>query len=680
MAYSDYFSQYYRTLMLQDCAQLGRRMFIGDGTNPNMVSDGFSTHDRIMGCWPQQGTLTLALSATGTPAALETGETYTYGVRRVARVGTMEIPSAMTLGTLENASGATRDGKVTLVEYEYAPDAGSEVEVLYEVWRSKKDALTLLYRVAQLTEAQFDLLTTGIYVDVTPDASLNLANSYNTETADPNQFVPPCRYVRAWKGRLVLAGSCKYDLGTATVTAGTLDEVVIGDGGNVRAVDVGAYLHLHGERITRYITAADEASLTLTLDDDVSEAKDAVAFSLFRDYETIYVTNPLAENIEGYTVGYTVYSNQGTDDPIMGLGVSGSYCYVFRRYSVEALEGVDTAGTTQLTGIAGGAGCVSHATIADQSQGCPGVIRYCGENGVWFISGTEDVKISRDIDYILQNDVDHQYDNWTHGVWDAENQLYHLWVFRRGDVEDNGGLQVPQLLLTWDATLKFWYVSEMAVSRAAIAYDEEGKRHVVIGVAGGYAYMNLGDYDGVDVSGTLVAADSSTASTLTDASGGFSTDYTGLAGFPIHVTHSDGTWERRIVKSNTADTITIYGEWDTNPATGDTYHVGAIRWNATTREIDGLGTFENEKVYKDLIVVHDKAASATTVTILNTAPADAATRTQENDFDFSLGMGTRLQAAQAGLRGRWLHMKLSGDGTVPIVIHAIQATTENARG
>lgn len=76
---------------LRDWAQLGGRVFVADGVNPNLCLDGDATHDRIMGCFPQQS-LAVAL---GGGTALRGNTAYLYGVRRVVRLGAIEVPSAV---------------------------------------------------------------------------------------------------------------------------------------------------------------------------------------------------------------------------------------------------------------------------------------------------------------------------------------------------------------------------------------------------------------------------------------------------------------------------------------------------------------------------------------------------------------------------------------------------------
>lgn len=85
------------------------------------------------------------------------------------------------------------------------------------------------------------------------------------------------------------------------------------------------------------------------------------------------------------------------------------------------------------------------------------------------------------------------------------------------------------------------------------------------------------------VRGTLTAA---TMSSLTDSTAAFATAGAGLAGLPVAVQSSAGTWTWRRIATNTAtvltlDTVTGSG-YTSAPAVGSLYLVGGIEWYWTT--------------------------------------------------------------------------------------------------
>jgi len=766
---------------LPDWAQLGERLFICDGVNPNLVVDGPGMDPRPMGCMPQWTAPTLTLKDA--TAGLTPGAVYTYGVRRLLRCGALEIPSAVTTNTvtvgkhqlvcgtagqtnpatwaavtdgefaltvagvaydvtainfsgaatmaavaakiqtalraltsgqetvewatnhflIESAAGVVSvlaavsggtgtdiaaagwmNGKtgagggtsvsqmhcdVQLVEQEYQPPAGAAWTVHYQVLRSQAGGATTLYGLDELTQAEFENLTTGVYHDEAADSALNESLSVDLTATDENGWVPPVRYVRAFQGRLIMGGSYAYSEGTVAGTQGA-STLTVTDG-EVQPCDVGAYLAVDGEPALFLVTAVDVATKTYTLDKPLTDTWTAAQWRRFRDFDTVYVTNPLPGNIESYTVGTELYSNAGANNRIQGIAVNGSWCYILRRTNVELLDG--SQGEFALTPHpAGPPGTVSHATLADRySAHC---LYYAGEGGFWLLAGNEARRVGDAVQGLLETEVDHGLDPFTHAVEDPGTGLYWCWLFGRDWRE--AGIRVPQLLLIYDTRLDQWYgPGELAASASGIWKSVDSRLVPVIGIAGGVAQLGVGSVDGADHGGTVGAA---TSTTLQDPRAAFPTAGLGLAGCPVHVYASDGTRQRRIVRENTGDTLTIFGEWSTTPVAGAEYRVGAIRWLLETGEVGFANRFETVKQVNSLAVALEPPARPGPVTVTVRGVRSFSSRGVATEF---AGLGRdllTLTGSQLGTRTRQAVVTLAGE-TAPAAVLGLKVDSEDAR-
>lgn len=671
--FSNYLSKIHYSPALPDWTQLGDRLFLVDGVNPNLVMDGWPEHTRIMGMYPQQTAPVLALSDAGTPAALEDGETYRYGVTRVMKIGSLVVESSLISDTLENDAGATRDGSVTLIDYEYPPGASSTWELYYRVYRSKKESTTMLYLAAELTEAEYDALTAGEYIDTKTDANLDTSYKYNFEATETNMFLPPVRYIRAWQGRLMAGGGQVYSVGTATASSGS-DTITLNSPGQAKEVDRNAWLWLDGEDRAFTIEDVDEDANTLTVDRNTTAAHSEVAFAIWRDSEVLYALEPLPGNIEGGDLTGTgmIYTNLGAGGELRGIAVSSDdFCYIMRSNSVEHVEGA--APDFQLVRKLQGIGCASHATIADRYS--PRVIWYAGRAGVWQIVGGEAQRISAPVDPIIEDEVDHSMDHRTHGVYDPQTNRYYLWLF--GSDWADYTVQVPQLLLIWDAGKNEWYRGEMAASISGLQRRADGSLGPVVGLAGGTAWLDEDTaYDGENIASTATGSGNST---LSDTATDFDT-YTNLAGLPVHVTaDSGGPVQRRIIKSVSGNTVTIYGTWDTNPAAGDAYHVGTIRYHAETAEMEYVNVFDTEKKVHRAFAVVDPDTETNVLTMKVKGVREHSARAYSRDQDMNGAGVCELKGAGIGLRARSATVRFEGDSARPVKILSTEIEAADTR-
>lgn len=673
-------------LTLPDWCQLGSRLIIVDGRNPNLVHDGNSANDRALGI-PQQSTLSVTL-VSGT--VLTAQKNYTYGVRRMLRAGLLEVPSAAVTQVI--TTGTTEAGllkaSIPISPCETLPPAGANWTISYQILRSQPDVTDAIYLVAEITEEERDALEAGAYIDNLPDASLPDVAIENQDTDwTANLQLPPVRYIRAYKGCLIAGGSV---VNPATVSTEAESTTITVTTGMVLAADVGAYLQISDEPKIFLITAADPETGTWTVDKAATLTATAAGAKLFRDFDTAHASNPIPGNIEGFPDGESLTSNSGGADNLTGIAVCGGICYLHRRKTVEILDGSSTSWTLTPHPL-GFPGTVSHATISDRRS--PYMLYYAGRAGVIAMSGTSAQLVSSPIRDILENDVDHAMDGFTHALYDPSTGWYWLWLFQKGWSES--GLRIPQLCLIYDTRRDSWHPCELAASRADLWRAEDGSLIPVAGIAGGVVVLHAGASDGKAYAGTVEsvftdegAAAGITLTGLTDDAGAtvaaLPTTLGGLAGQPIHIILGDGTILRRIIQYNTASAIGVYGTLPATVVQGLAVRVGSIRYHADFGEI-GMDEFDRRKLFEALTLTGSRDA-VTNITNLEVLP----TRGTQNNKD-PLPQGTLVQldwnqadwhifdGDRMGARANGAHIRISGDTPRPVTVSAMRLLLENAK-
>lgn len=624
-------------------------------------------------------------------------------------------------------------------------------------------------------------LGTATYTDKLANADLPEYPYIDLSADEQNNFVPPCRFARAYKGCLVCGGSDPYAEGRISVESASMTKVKLHAGPDIRPTDIGANIALGTDPVIHTITAVDQVTNELTIspasataypdaaawntataytENDkrsgsdgylynciVSHTSDAdtepgvgddwescwedisTSYVLFRDPDTVYITKPLPDDIESYKLGTELYPNFA-DSKLKGIATHAGICYTLRSGGVESLEGNHDTGFS-LAPIAGAPpGCVSHASIVDDRHKSPLMMYYAGEAGVVAISGGSARNMSEQIADIFKYEVDHVYDDYTHAVYDPHRQLYHLWLFRVGEVLATN-LRVPQMMLTYDLKNNTWVSGELAASSSGLWIDTDGRPMLVVGIAGGVAKLADVSYDGQDIRGTLTSGDTFSATGFTDADAAFpvsAADVTGLCGLPVHISNPDNSIRlRAIIKSNTATSVTIYGPWTVTPEAGWKYHIGAIRWYLETGELAFSNSFEHEKKQYRVMAIGESeicddwiadasydagdkidkpdacyrctvghiAATATEpgvgadwatvwekievpVTMSIRGTRDTKERVGTATFDLKKSDKMELPKAQIGIRSRGYVVRMEGDGTEPVGILALSVEEESA--
>ena len=433
------------------------------------------------------------------------------------------------------------------------------------------------------------------FIDSCPDDALNEDYSVNLSATETNLYIPPCNFARICKGRIVAGGSIPFspEDATADVSSGALDLVII-SGTPVKPVDTGAYIMLADNPYTFQIKSIDPVRNAYILTNSLSAAVSGKSFTVFRDNDVIYLGNPLPGNIEAYSEGTTIYSNFDNAE-IRGIASHSGSTYILRSGGIEILD-ISEDGQGVLSPLAGSPPpCVAHKSISDDTSKSPYLFYYAGSAGVVAVSGSSFKILSADISDIIKNDVDHSNDRYAHGCYSPVENVYRLWLFRKGDVETYG-LRVPQLMLVFNLNSNTWTSGELAASASGLWQDEDGTDMLVIGVAGGVAKLDNSSCDGADIQGTVTSADSSS---ITDSSANFPDT---LAGLPVHVHDADGNFLcRSIIYSSSSTSLTVFSDLPTIPA-GSRYHVGAIRFAVETGDWTTAESFELRRKSDRLVV------------------------------------------------------------------------------
>lgn len=642
---------------LPDFCQLGGRLFAGDGVNPNLAFNSQDGTLRPMSCPAQRAALTLTQQAGG---SLTATSWYTWGVRRVYTDGSLRVNSAMTLNGATLASGKL-GCVLALAQVEYPAPAGWNTE--YEIWRCLATDSATLYRVTTLTSFPAG----GTYTDTTADTALDMSTPYSVasddaDTTDPNYAFPPCRFLRAWKNRVVGAGTQPYATGTMATTA-TSKTVTLGSGATVRQADLDANVRIAGESGLFVITAVNTAANAWTLDRACANSQVAVTYVKQHANDVLLVSDALPNNIEGCYYGEEIYAGQGSDNRVTGLAVNGDWCYVLREQRVEVLE-VSASKTYALTVLPSSPpGCVSHRTIADQYS--PRLYYYAGASGVWQITNGTPQLISLPVQALLENTVLHELDAWTHGVFDPRTGKYYLWLFQSGDLLTAGAdvaYLMPSLCLVWDSRRERWTVHDLPAACSGIWKTSSGEPYPVIGIPGGVARLDAGVADGTYVAAT-VSAGTTKAATVTG------TPFTGLdlRGLPCLLSRTDGARAMLHIQSNTANGLTFYETLAAAPAVGERLQVGAFLWHAETGEIglhqstDKIDPTSNKKFARVCVSWEPTAAAATLTTTVKGVRAKA-DHTQAQDIPMQGKDFAEFAGASAGMRGHSVVARVAGTG------------------
>ena len=641
--------------VLPDYAQLGGRLFVCDGRYANKVVMDADGNWRPMGAREQVAPLSVAF-AEDVDGPLVRGNRVTYALRRVVTASGLEVAGGLAVEYYqipldENADpdAVPASGKcsVKILPYELE-DGGCEVS--YQLFRSKPSNTQLLYLAATLSQLQVEALAANTYTDLAEDDDLDIGVTINLESDGMELTIPPCRYVRAWRGALVCGGFRRRAVeftGTASSAVLTIAE------GDVTADDIGCRVSIDGESVTYQIVGVSGTSVTL--DSALAASYSDVKMAVWRDNDVVYVSRPLPGNIEVYSAeNGRLITNSSADNEITGIAANGSYAYIFRRDKVEILTG--TPENPSLEPFpASPPGCRSHATIADTHS--PFVIYYAGRNGVWVITGSEAKRLSASIDPLVRGGVDHSQDEFAHAVYDPGSGMYFLFVFsinwRRS------GIRMPDMVLMYDTVAGTWTRGEMYASRSGLWRDSSGELIPVVGLPSGVARIGIGDTDG--------------GCRLAGAVSAFGNDWFMMEGTPdmsgvlpgMPVFFGDGHAAARRMVAGCADgVVSIYGEMP-GIETGCAVAIGSIRWHFVTPEVGISSAFDRTLKLETLSIAHGRAAESLPVEVVmqgvgNLSDDEDDRQEWSGRVEFAARSVSRLDGRATGIRAASVQMAVYG--------------------
>ncbi len=574
---------------------------------------------------------------------------------------------------LNGASGTATEAydlfcEVTLEDYEEPPGDDDWWTVKYQVMRGLANSADALYLVEELTQAEYDLLSSGVYEDSTADADLDTSVSVDLSSVRNVRF-PPVRCIRSLNGCLVGAGSYAYEAGTVSGTSGA-DELTVNSPGEVSMADFGAYVWIDGEPVVYKVSSVNTTTGVLTLSANLENDLDEVAWAKWHDYETIFVSPPLPGNIEGYTAGEEMVGNSGDGDRVRALAARNQTGYVLGDQRVEVLQRISGAWTLRAHPRIP-PGCVSCATVAD--RWADAVYYYAGDRGVWRITPSAAQELSADIAPTLRDEVDHSMDEYCHAVFDPVRQWYMLWVF--GLDWAGIGFRCPQMCLVFDAAREQWYRFELAAQSSGVMLDDDARPVVALGCGDSLFTLDSDSVDGTDIATTVADAGSAWVEVSADVSAV-------APGQPIHVEDSEGAVQRRIVSSVSSPRVYVYGGWDTPPSAGDTVRLGAVRWNWTSADLSSEsqshGGLRELQMLESVAVLHDVEEEETPAQISVAALGKQSDRvlTESRDWSDEEDLD-EIRGAQAGLRARRSRVAVSG-ARGPASILEVQADWQSA--
>lgn len=657
---------------LPDYCRLGNRIFICDGFHNNKVIMNADGDWRPMGAREQVLPLDIDTEEIA-DGPLAYGGRVTYGLRRVVKAYGLEVEGGLVVEykQIDAYDGETEPeptlaASIVVMPYEFEiPDS---VEVTYEIYRSKSSNYQLLYKVATLSQDDVENLVDHKYTDTVADDDLDLTY-INLESDGMDLTIPPCRFIRAWRGSLVCGGFLRSEIavtGESGTTALTTEPQLPID-------DIGCFLTIEGEPYTYQITNIDDQG-NVTIDTELVADHDAEKTIRWRDDDVVYISRPLAGNIEVYSAqNGRVLTNAGADNTMTGIASHGSYAYIFRGDSVEILTG--SPSSPQLEPFPGNPpGCRGHATIVDTLS--PYVLYYAGNKGVWRISGSEASRVSGPVDPIIWWGVDHSQDDRCHAVYDPASRMYFLFLFSRNWKEN--GIRMPDIYLCLDTVTGQWSRGEMFASRSGLFRDGNGEMVPVVGIPGAVVRIGVGDTDGGTLAmGRIIAH----GDDWIQIEGGASDVF---AGMPVHVWNPDypaSAAVRRMVKSVAGDVVSIYGEWpDGFDFDGKVAACGAIRWSFTSPEIGLSGDYDRNVKVEAISFAHGRAAEPLPVDVDIKTIGEMGDRVPDEQrwrIDFSERTLSRLDGKVTGLRAASLQMKAEGPHA-PALVKAIRVETQRA--
>jgi hypothetical protein len=523
-----------------------------------------------------------AAPATALGAATGPTGTYIYKV-------TWENQNAGIYGLYSDASTplVVTNDKITVTRPSIS---GIDAQVTHwVVWRNTDGQSTTFYRVASVA------IGTATYTD---DASDDAVSSNETleEHSPPSGLF---RYVKEFKGLLFLFGSVVESTGTVTVANGSGS--VTGTGTQFSDEHVGQKLYFTGDSAVYTISAVASAT-GLTITPVKSGAVTGGTYKILAERPSDMAVQRGDDESFRATDRWGVFPNDG-DFPT-GMDVVGNTLCLYKKHHVYGYEfGADPlpSASAVVWPILKGRGLVNEWCSVNLG---PTAFNLDAVGIYQFDGAGQAVPIDQAIRRFFHPDPGVEVDdriNWSYtdtwrAVYDPATHAAKFFVTTGTDA-------YPKTALVFDIERERWTVDRFpaGVRAAALGADSSGnyRAWVTDNLSAPYGPWALSGTRQLDGTSQGTIAGNATASgntSLTDSGASFRTTGGALAGIPV--TAFTTPPQTRIISSNTGTVLTIASAWDSNPAVGTAYRVGAVetRWKSMWHAFDPQSRIQAQRL------------------------------------------------------------------------------------
>jgi len=275
----------------------------------------------------------------------------------------------------------------------------------------------------------------------------------------------------------------------------------------------------------------------------------------------------------------------GDSSPITGIAPYYDQLLVFKQYEIYSLSGNNEYDFT-LSRISPDSriGCISHYTIRVIDNWC----YFLGANSVYRTNGVYIQDVANNIqDFFDPNGSmttyrinKEAYNNaWAISYKVKPHNWYLLFVPTENNTENNmcfmmdcdslgQDVETGNIVANWAAWPGF-------TTQAACIVRENNKDTWFRGDSLGYVWRQERlDGDGSNITSKVTGA---TSNTLTDEAQSWTTNL--YAGCYVYIIDGKGNGQRRLISSNTSNTLTLTSNWETIPDETSTYSIGGIPYS-----------------------------------------------------------------------------------------------------
>jgi hypothetical protein len=402
------------------------------------------------------------------------------------------------------------------------------------------------------------------------DAVLIVQESVSAVTGDYGHEKPPLsRCIAEHRGRIFLGGST-----TRTRSVGVTNASATVSGTNFSTLWVGRRIKIGTDAVTYQIAQATSTSITLDkVYAGTTGTYDALIYS--GTPNRIYWTRAL------YPEGYKPATDardflQNRSDTLSGITSYSGDLWVFGKHSAERLVYTDDPSVFegQIIPMPGDRGCHNQQCIIQVE----GALFVWDRAGIYSIAGGAPKHLSKPVDEILQGDVDWDYNDKFHGVFDPIDRVIMFFYVEDGQTE-------PMKAVCLDLDEGRWFFSKwrQPITASCVAPDDSGQVRALLGDYNGYTWFH--GYDDVSE-----GVPSGWPQEVTAAAGSSATVINVSESLPTTTNANGSTLLNPLtglygtIASSTTSSITLTAPGITNaPAAGTKLYLGSVPWEYETK-------------------------------------------------------------------------------------------------